>query len=173
MAESFPIFVICYKNLFYIYLISIIIITAAPSAVGVTVSNAIYFNMPTMENRDVYKALLWVYIAPRSHFNLPRNVSELYLYKMVPPGKRGGPPAKRFLKKRKKTIPDTNGWHHFDITDLAHRWTADSSSNLGIVVEAIDADNENLIILPPTTGINEGYVSIVCLDQIYIYIMPW
>ncbi|XP_062606337.1 growth/differentiation factor 8-like [Saccostrea cucullata] len=127
------------------------------AALDIQTPNAIYFNMPTLENRDVYKALLWVYIAPRSQFNLPKNVSELFLYKMVPPGKHGGPPVKRFMKKRKKSIPRTSGWHHFDITNLAYQWTSDPASNLGVVVEAFDADEENLIILPPTTGINEGY----------------
>lgn len=136
-----------------------IFVVTAPVSLDIVTPNAIYFNMPSMENRDVYKALLWVYIAPRSHYDLPNNVSEIFLYRLVPPGKHGGPPVKRFLKKRKRPLSSTSGWHHFDVSDIAHRWASNPSSNLGLVVEAFDAENENLIVMPPTSGIDEGYVS--------------
>jgi hypothetical protein len=113
-----------------------------------------------MENRDVYEAILWVYVTPKSQFHLPKNVSELFIYKMVTPGKRKGPPVKRFLRKRKKTISHTGGWHHFDISDLAHRWASNPSTNLGIVVEALDGYDENLIVLPMGTTSSIGYVSL-------------
>ncbi|XP_061194053.1 growth/differentiation factor 8-like [Saccostrea echinata] len=130
-----------------------------PVSQSVEAPNAVYFNIPAMENQEVLRARLWVYIAPpRTQFNLPKNVSELFLYKLVPPWKHGGPPVKRFLKKKKKSIAETSGWHHFDITDLAHQWISDPSSNLGVVVEAFDGNNENLIVLPSVTTYNSGYV---------------
>lgn len=129
-----------------------------PTSLLVEAPNAVYFNIPVMENQEVHRALLWVYIAPPlRQFNLPKNVSELFLYKLVPPGKRGGPPVKRFLKRRKKNIAETIGWHHFDITDLTQQWASDPSSNLGVVVEAFDGYNENLIVLQNGTTNNSGY----------------
>lgn len=132
---------------------------SAPTSLGVEAPNAIYFNISHMENRRVYQAHLWVYIEQRRHYDLPHNVTEMFLYKLVSPGKRLGPPVKRFIKKRKKSIAETSGWHQFDITELAHSWVTDPSSNLGVVVEAFDVNNENLIVLPNGSAGSSGYVS--------------
>lgn len=119
-----------------------------PTSLGIEAPNAIYFDISHMEDRLVYQAHLWVYIEQRRQYDLPQNVTEMFLYKLVSPGKRLGPPVKRFIKKRKKSIADTSGWHQFDITELVHSWVTDPSSNLGVVVEAFDVNNENLIVLP-------------------------
>ena len=145
---------------------SILFYFTAPTSLGIQGPNAVYFNIPNMENRHVYQAHVWVYIAQRRVYHLPHNVSEMFLYKLVHPGKRSGSPVKMFMKKRKKSIPETSGWHKFDITDLANSWVSNPSSNLGIVLEAFDANNENLFVLSSGSTNSSGYVSLVSMHSI-------
>lgn len=160
--KSVKLFLFVLRNKVCVY----IILFTAPTSLGIQGPNAVYFNIPNMENRHVYQAHVWVYIAQRRVYNLPHNVSEMFLYKLVHPGKRSGSPVKMFMKKRKKSIPETSGWHKFDITDLANSWVSNPSSNLGIVLEAFDANNENLFVLSSGSTNSSGYVSLVSMHSI-------
>lgn len=112
-----------------------------------------------MENRDVYKVLLWVYIVFCSYYDLFNNVFEIFLYRLVLLGKYGGFFVKRFFKKRKRLIFSISGWYYFDVLDIVYCWVLNFFLNFGLVVEVFDVENENLIVMLFILGIDEGYVS--------------
>ncbi|XP_069111530.1 growth/differentiation factor 8-like [Argopecten irradians] len=117
--------------------------------------NTIYFDMQDSPEKETNKALLWVYISPDDIID--RNMTEIYVYTIDPPGKFSKVPTKREIGRRKRHYMKASGWHHFDILDEVQKWTYRTHLNLGLVVEALDETGHNLVVLPPTFGDDDGY----------------
>ncbi|KAK3108333.1 hypothetical protein FSP39_005763 [Pinctada imbricata] len=130
---------------------------SVPSWTNVEERDTVYFDTPQLVNEEIRRALLWIYVNPENQdFRVPNNVTEIYLYSLVPPGKNGRAPVRNYLMRRKRRPHQTVGWHHFDITWLVALWTRHPSRNLGLVVEAKDVNDYNMIVFPGATGDNFG-----------------
>lgn len=118
--------------------------------------NASFFSIPNMVGKTPYKAYLWIYIKPSDAIS--PNITEINLYALHPPEVQGDPPIRRRLQSKRRHFDNLVGWHHFNVISEVQRWSANPRNNHGVVIEALDLNGNNLVVLPPTVGIDEEYI---------------
>ena len=124
------------------------------------------FNVTSLKDKEINRAKLWLFInRTANNIRVTNNLTQIYIYTMVPPGKGGGPPLRNYVMRRKRNMQNTFGWHHFDVTGVVSTWTTHLDRNLGMVVEALDTNNNNMIDMPPT--IESNAVSVSVMQYIY------
>lgn len=125
-------------------------------------SKACFFTVDPGPN-IIKKGKLWVYLRPSK--TLQNTVTYLRVYKLGPPPHPDMAPMRSLARSKKILLDRAGGWHHFDLVNIIDRWAHDPLSNYGLEIEALDHNNNNLVVIPPGEGADVGYVSMDCANH--------
>ncbi|XP_041365707.1 growth/differentiation factor 8-like [Gigantopelta aegis] len=121
-------------------------------------STICYFELPKEVSKysKIKKAVLWMYVKPSTR---KKTLVEIKVFKLKPPPYFGNlsPLRAHLVLKRKYLTEKARGWHHFDVSSIVHRWKNHPDTNFGLRLTALDHDQTNLIVTPPTDKKTEGY----------------
>ncbi|XP_077978265.1 growth/differentiation factor 8-like [Glandiceps talaboti] len=106
-----------------------------------------YFKFsPKVRYNEVAQAHLWVYVQQRKV--LQDITTRLNLFRLKSPDE--SKEKREQIETRKIDLSSNDGeWHSFDITHVVKDWFADTWSNWGIEVEALDHDGNSLVVTTP------------------------
>lgn len=144
--------------------LSLCLYSTAPLGAYLNLTDTLYFP-PTAQllTSEISSAHLWFYI--RKHDVPSLNVS---IEKILPHSE----PGRTFTTRKMYSLilgrEKSMGWKRVNMKDSLREWIRHPMTNFGLLIKAVDSSGNNLIVLPSSSDVDKGYVSVLfvsCFDK--------
>ncbi|KAK3587840.1 hypothetical protein CHS0354_019709 [Potamilus streckersoni] len=127
-----------------------------PVEFGEPIADTVYFEISeSISSRKVQNATLWIYLLP--HRGKPKQPIELFVYKLLPPKRKGDKLTKSPIRYKKVS---SYGWHEFEVGHIVHHWINHPDLNCGLQIQVIDKRGKAVVVTPGNSSADdEGYVA--------------